>query len=160
MADATHNPPQTPKIRRFRMAGPALAVWPAVLLGAAVGAGIGLNAGWGGALATPVIQAAGFAGLCWAVAAGLGLFVLLAVSQGECERLGFAVLGSSVVRMIGALGIGLGVFFLSSLDGKTFWVAFLVAGIFALGAETAWAMRAMISNPTRPASAGAGVGVS
>jgi len=160
MANASSSTTSTPTSRRFRMSAPVLAVLPAILLGAVVGAGVGLNSGWGGGVAAPVIQAAGFAALCWIIAAGLGLFVLLAVSQGECERLGFAVLGSSAVRMMGALAIGLGVFFISGTEGKTFWVAFLISGVFALGAETVWAMRALTTHPTRAAGAATGAGVS
>ena len=83
---------------------------------------------------------------------------LLGVARGRDDRLGIAVLGSSMARMLVALTIGVGVMTIGNVEGRSFLTVFLCSGLLALGAETVWAMKrsAAMSVETRPPSAATG----
>ncbi len=110
-----------------------------VLLGIGVGAAICAGLGWAsGQLLT---TAATLAGIIWLFASILSVPVLVVGSGLKVDRLGMAVLASSMARMLTALMVGLIAYFIIKPEGRTFWVCFLAAGMLALIGEAFWAIR-------------------
>lgn len=135
--------------------GAALATLGAVALGAVIGGGCGLAMVWTGDDAGRAAAAALMGGGAWAVGALIGLALIATTGTQDAGRLSFAVLVASVVRMLGALALGLVLFFGLGPEGRTFWTTFLVCGLLALMAETSWAMHTLKSGAARSRPDGA-----
>jgi hypothetical protein len=87
------------------------------------------------------------------VAGALGLMLLSTFSGQPGAKVAMGLLGCSMVRIFGALVIGLGLVKLGGLDARPFWFALLAAGLLALALETIIAMKALgrpLPQGTRP----------
>ena len=121
----------------------ALATLALGVVGSAVIAGvaayfIGGMAGW--ASPTRALEAATMgAGSCL-VAALVAVAVLALARMSDATR-GVIILAASVARLLLSLLLALALFLLFNPEGKTFWVAFLVAGLLAIAVEAAWGVR-------------------
>ena len=131
----------------FDLPPAGLAVFGAIVLGVITGLGWALSANWADGQAGVIIRAAAVCTTVWMLAGIVGLGVLYGATGRRIDRLGFAVLASSMARMLVALSLGLAAYFVAAPDGRTFWTCFLIAGLLALMAETVWAIRTINSNP-------------
>lgn len=125
-----------------------------------IGVGLALANTWAGGDVSAIGRAAALAAAVWAISALAGLGILVVASARQTDRLGMAMLASSMSRMLLALLIGLPLFLVVHADGKTFWTCFLLAGLLALAAETAWALRQLsllTVSPAVPSTPGTGV---
>ena len=125
----------------FDLPQAGLAVFGAIVLGVITGLGWALSANWADGQAGAIVRAAVTCTSVWMLAAAVGLDVLYGATGRKVDRLGFAVLASSMARMLTALSLGLAAHFIASPDGRTFWTCFLIAGLLALMAETVWVIR-------------------
>lgn len=152
----TNTPTSTPT---FQPAANAGIVLGSAGLGVVVGVGCAAAAGWAGRDPSTLIRAGALAGIAWLIAGVLGAFVLALVTNRRVDALGMGVLASSMARMLLALLVSLPVFFVGGPDGRTFWTCFLLAGLAALCAETAWGIRQLRSlSATPPLSTGLAAG--
>lgn len=117
----------------------------AVLCAAALGGGVlSLTSFAGG---TPdIVSLTVKAALCVlvAAAAGVGLFAFAAVRTPAAAPV--ALLAGSTVRMFVSLSLALVVYFTGGFDkptGTGFWIVFLICGLAAIVAETAWGMKSL-----------------
>ena len=139
---------RTPSIEpTFDLPPAGLAVFGAIVVGVVTGLGWALSANWADGQTGGVVRAAAVCTTVWMLAAAVGGGVLYGATGRKIDRLGLAVLASSMARMLTALSLGLAAYFVASPDGRTFWTCFLVAGLLALMAETVWAIRTINSNP-------------
>jgi hypothetical protein len=146
-------PSDHPQHATFRT-GPLLGlVVGACTAGGLLGVAFAYAAGW----ANTGLQAVGVAALVstivWAGGGVLGVMLLSVNTDHQPAKLPQGVLASSTARMLVALFVGVLLFFLLSLEGRTFWTSFLLSGLLALATETAWAVRTINAPRTR----GAGV---
>lgn len=132
----------------FDLPPAGLAVFGAIVLGVITGLGWALSADWADGQSNVIVRAAAICTTVWMLAAIVGVGVLYGASARKIDRLGPAVLASSMARMLTALSLGLAAYFVASPDGRTFWTCFLTAGLLALMAETVWAIRTINSNPS------------
>jgi hypothetical protein len=131
--------------------GPLLAqVIAACVAGALLGAAAAYISGWGAGDLQTIATATLVPMTVWIIAAAIGAMLLSVVTHKEPAKLGLGVLASSTARMLISLMVGVLLYFLMSLEGRCFWTSFLLAGLFALVAETTWAIR--IINASRVAA--------
>jgi hypothetical protein len=145
-----HPTPQPATFRTGPLTGQVVA---AAVLGSFLGLGVAYAAGWAGGDLQALAIASLVAMLVWVGASILGVLLLSVNTQHQLSRIAPGVLASSTTRMLVALAVGVLLFFVLSLEGRTFWTSFLLAGLLALVAETAWAMRTI----NAPRRRGAGV---
>jgi hypothetical protein len=119
--------------------------------GGMLGAAAAYIANWGGGDTQTIAIAAVVPTIVWIIATAIGAMLLSVVTHNEPAKLGMGVLASSTARMLISLMVGVLLYFLMSLEGRTFWTSFLLAGLFALLAETTWAIR--IINASRTGAA-------
>lgn len=136
MDNTVPNPADPPT---FQARGPYAVGLLSVALG--IGGGAAICAGLGWSSGQNLTTAASLAAIVWAFASILSVQVLVMGSGLRVDRLGMAVLASSMARMLTALLVGLIAYFMIHPEGKTFWVCFLAAGLFALIGEAFWAIR-------------------
>ncbi|MFZ4576428.1 MAG: hypothetical protein ACOYN0_18745 [Phycisphaerales bacterium] len=115
-----------------------LAGWSLGAVAAGVGLGfvLGSNLGW--AEDGRVLRSAVFGGISVACGSAAAVVILGFLLSLPTVALAMGVVGAGVVRMIGSLMVGLGVFFATNPEGKTFWAAFLAANLMALVVESMW----------------------
>ncbi|HYE63501.1 MAG TPA: hypothetical protein VD997_16040 [Phycisphaerales bacterium] len=129
--------------------GPLMAqIVAACSLGGLMAIGVGHAAKWAGGDTQTIAVASLTPMILWAVAGVIGVMLLGVLTHNQPARLAIGVLASSTARMLIALLVGVLLFFLMSLEGRCFWTSFLLAGLFALVAETTWAIRTI--NASRP----------
>jgi hypothetical protein len=125
-----------------------------IVVGCVAAYGIAGTAGWGAGAA--LVKSTALAGGAWIIAAAFSAAIIVLATRREIEKLGLIVVFVSFMRMLGAVAIGAGLYFAfrgtaahasesptNTIDGKTYWCAFLVAGLTCLMAETTWAMRTL-----------------
>lgn len=131
--------------------GPLMAqVVAACVTGGLLGTGVAVVGHWGNGDTQTLGIAAFIATAVWLVGAVIGVMLLGVVTHNQPHKLAPGVLASSTARMLIALIVGVLLFFLLSLEGRTFWSCFLLAGLFALVAESTWAIRTI--NAAKPAA--------
>ncbi|MBS0195649.1 MAG: hypothetical protein JSR77_02720 [Planctomycetes bacterium] len=112
---------------------------PAV--GAAMGLALATAAEWNVADAKwTSLQTVLAAAACWLIAALVGLLLTSLISAHSPRRMPMAILVASAVRAGMAVFDGVIVFTAFKPESKTFWCAFLFAGLLCLAYETAWSM--------------------
>jgi hypothetical protein len=125
--------------------------------GALIGMAISSLAGWSNeASSWNRTQACSAAAACWLMGGLLGIVVMAAISNMAIHRLPVAVIVSSMVRAGVALTDGLVITFMFKPEIRTFWTAFLGAGVLCLVAETWWSMGAIKAAAARVTGAGIG----
>lgn len=121
-----------------------LASFGAVGFGALLGTVMGVGAAillWGQSPA--VVPAAAWAFGTWIA---IGVFVsamLVLLTRGRPASAPLYIMGASFARMIGALSIALGVYFIAQPEGRPFWIVFLLAGLGSLAGEVLWAVKSL-----------------
>ena len=137
--------------------GPLTAqVVAACVAGGLLGTGAGVAGKWAGGDLQVIATASLIPTVVWVAATIIGTMLLGVVTHKEPSKLALGVLASSTARMLVSLMVGVLLFFLMSLEGRCFWTSFLLAGLFALIAETTWAIR-VINSHRAPARAETGV---
>lgn len=84
------------------------------------------------------------ASLCVLVAAGAGLALFGFTATRTPAAAPIALLAAATVRMLVSLSLALAVYFLTrppAATGTVFWIVFLLCGLAAIVAETAWGMK-------------------
>jgi hypothetical protein len=120
-----------------------MCIGAALLAGAALGIGLAMMSGWASGEATSVLKAGVMALTTWLIAAAFGAIVLVGATRSDAMNLGMGVLAASMARMLVALMLSLGVYFVAAPDGKTFFSVFLASGLVALMAEAGWGVRTL-----------------
>lgn len=127
-----------------------VAIVCAALLGAGVMSQLTLASG------TPDLVSATVQGtLCVLIAAGAGLALFGFTASRTPAAAPIALLTAATVRMLVSLSLAIAVFFLTrppAATGTAFWVVFLLCGLAAIIAETAWGMKNLnrLTAPTMP----------
>lgn len=129
-----------------------LIVLAASCLGSAAIVG-GLSRGDGG-FDPAAFGAAGLGAAAVFVSGLLGVSMFSVLSEGSPAKLPLAMMASSTIRLIGTVGLGLGLFLLAEPAGKPFWYGLLAAGLVSLVLET----RLFIKALGRPATMAGGEG--
>lgn len=123
------------------------AILCAALLGAGALSQLTLASGTP-ALVPATVQAS----LCVLIAAGAGLALFGFTATRTPAAAPIALLAAATVRMLVSLSLALAVYFLTrppAATGTVFWIVFLLCGLAAIIAETAWGMK----NFNRPSTA-------
>lgn len=108
--------------------------------GAAVVGGLAAQGG------EPPAQAFGAAGLgagAVLIAGLLGAMLLGVLCDGSPAKLAAGLLASSTVRLLGSLGLGLGIYLLADPSKRPFWFGLLASGLASLVLETMLFTRAL-----------------
>ncbi len=110
-------------------------------IGAAMGLALATAAGWGSPdTKWTLVQTVLAAAACWLIAALVGLLLTSLISAHSARRMPMAILVASAVRAGMAVFDGVIVVTAFKPDSRTFWCAFLFAGLLCLVYETTWSM--------------------
>jgi hypothetical protein len=151
--------PPSSSISRHALAPLAFGIIGSAAVAAVSTYGVAGMAGW--TTGAKAIQATAMgAGSC--LAAAMIALAILALARTSDAARGMLILAASVARLLMSLLFALALFLLFNPEGKTFWVAFLLAGLLAIAVEAAWGVRELSKNhqpsvATKPASGSIGV---